>query len=456
MLTAKNEKYKKGCVYIMNTKDKENFFHELPFNCPSRGRKPNQLYLVLDCETATLPYISDYDMPSEVRKKISIAKPLIYDIGWQVISSTGRVYSRHNFLVQETFFVPSVFNTAYYRDKRPIYLDLLNNGKISTGTWKEITDILRLDMERSDLLLAYNAMFDFKKAIPFTERYINALYSADYWNYERYQRKSIENMIDNNGKTKSNNDFDGFNMEFRGKLYPISDLWALSCEMLINEEKFKKDAIKNCKVTASGLYFQTTAERTTQFILKDDSFVESHTALDDALIESDILLKLTKKLNNLIPQGLEYFPFQNLGETVDYCVTLNAKGKPIFTKEELINVLEILYSKSLEYMVTSSFSTKLTNKAYQLLEFIELHYYNLEDSTDEKYRLWVAYNNLYRSISRMEGELMKLKKDGKAYKAKKEALDNAINDLREMKQHIYAAGYTFDEYEHLIKEGEKN
>lgn len=412
---------------ITNSTD---FFHSLPFNCPTRGRKPNQLYLVLDCETATLPYINDYDIPASLRKKISIAKPLIYDIGWQVVSSTGRVYSRHSFLVQETFFVPSVFNTAYYRDKRPIYLDWLNNGKISTGTWKEITQILLQDMERSDLLLAYNAMFDFKKAIPFTERYIRALYSDNYWEYEERQRKSINNMIANNGRSEPNSEFDGFNMYFRGKNYPISDLWALSCEMLINEEKFKKDAIKNCHVTASGLYFKTTAERTTQYILKDNGFIESHTALEDVFVETEILLKLAKKMANQIPQGLSYFPFQELGETIDYCVSLNKKGKPIFTKAELIDILNILYNKSLEYDIVSSFSVKLSKKAQQLLDFIALHYSKeVETQKDKQYRYWIAYCNLFRSLRKMIFELSNLKKDGKAYKAKKEAIELKQKEL---------------------------
>lgn len=430
----------------------ETFFHEQEFNCPTKGKKPNQLYLVLDCETATLPYIDDYDMTPEVRKKIGITKPLIYDLGWQVVSSTGRVYSRHNFLIQETFFVPSVFNTAYYRDKRPIYIDLLNKGKISSGTWKEVTRVLLQDMERADLLLAYNAMFDFKKAIPFTERYINALYSDNYWEYEERQRKSIEAMINNNGKAPSNPEFDEFNMRFRNKDYPIGDLWALSCEMLINEEKFKKDAIRNCKVSQSGLYFTTTAERTTQFILNDDSFVESHTALDDALIETKILLKLAKKMKNQIPQGLSYFPFQELGETVDYCIKVNKKGKPIFTKQELLDILEILYERSLEYEIISSFSTKLAKKAEQLTTFISIHYNKqMETTQDKKYKYWIAFNDLYRNTYRLEREMTKLKKGGKAYEAKAKLYIESAESLLQLKQQILKDGFIFDKQGHIIE-----
>ena len=49
-------------------------------------------YLVLDCETATLPYAANFD--AEAKKKIAIAKPLIYDLRWQVIDRNAEVYRR--------------------------------------------------------------------------------------------------------------------------------------------------------------------------------------------------------------------------------------------------------------------------------------------------------------------------------------------------------------------------
>ena len=37
-------------------------------------------YLILDCETATLPYAAKITNP-KAKQRVSIAKPLIYDIG---------------------------------------------------------------------------------------------------------------------------------------------------------------------------------------------------------------------------------------------------------------------------------------------------------------------------------------------------------------------------------------
>ena len=76
-------------------------------------------YLILDCETATLPYAAKFTSPKE-KQRVCIAKPLIYDIGWTVVDKKGNIYKKKSFLISEIFSVPSVFNTAYYAEKRPI------------------------------------------------------------------------------------------------------------------------------------------------------------------------------------------------------------------------------------------------------------------------------------------------------------------------------------------------
>jgi hypothetical protein len=91
-------------------------------------------YFVLDCETATLPYAHEFT--GEQRKRIAIAKPLIYDLGWKIIDEQGRVYRRKNYLISEIFSVPQIFSTAYYASKRPIYIDKLHKGEIDLVSWK--------------------------------------------------------------------------------------------------------------------------------------------------------------------------------------------------------------------------------------------------------------------------------------------------------------------------------
>ena len=70
-----------------------------------------KFYLTLDTETATLPFANELCKDSKQKQKIAIAKPLVYDIGWTITDRVGNIVKKENFLIQETFFVPNVFNT---------------------------------------------------------------------------------------------------------------------------------------------------------------------------------------------------------------------------------------------------------------------------------------------------------------------------------------------------------
>ena len=272
-------------------------------------------YMVLDCETATLPCASDYD--GEAKKAIAIAKPLIYDLGWQVIDRQGRVYSRKHFLISEIFSVPSVFNTAYYASKRPLYIEMLNKGEITLTDWRTASAEMLADMEHCEAVGAYNSMFDFKKAIPFTELYINQLYSDNFYKWEREQNTFCKEIA-RNSRRSSNSAFDGENFLFRGKAYPLFDLWGMSCEHLLNNDEYKRLCIDADWVTESRKYFKTSAETAYRFVSGNYDFDEAHTALDDAIIESELFAEIVKKKLSNLTIGITYFPFRILGTVENF------------------------------------------------------------------------------------------------------------------------------------------
>ena len=272
-------------------------------------------YMVLDCETATLPYAANYD--GEVRKAIAIARPLIYDLGWQVIDRQGRVYARKHFLISEFFSVPAVFNTAYYASKRPKYIEMLNNGEITLTDWRSASAEMVADMEYCEAVGAYNSMFDFKKAIPFTELYISMLYSDGFYEWEAMQNNSCS-RIAHSGSRGGNRAFDENHFFFRGVNYPLFDLWGMSCEHLLNNDDYKRMCIDENWTTASGKYFKTSAETAYRFMTGNLQFDEAHTALDDAIIESELFAAIVKpKISNLTI-GITYFPFRILGTVENF------------------------------------------------------------------------------------------------------------------------------------------
>ena len=273
-------------------------------------------YMILDTETATLPFVNEYAKDAKAKQKIAIAKPLVYDIGYQIIDAKGKVYRKRSFLVSEIFSVPSVFDTAYFASKRPIYLKRLAKGETTVKPWKEITAILESDLSEVYAVGAYNSMFDFKKAIPFTERYINALY-GNYADFERKQRFACEKILD--GKeydyTKS---FDKDHFIFRKKKYRLFDLWGLSCIHILNNDEYRDLCIENNWTSASGKHFPTSAEKTFAYVSGKIDFSEAHTAIEDAEIESDIFSIIARKTHNKFEYGIIYFPFRILGKVEDY------------------------------------------------------------------------------------------------------------------------------------------
>ena len=346
----------------------EKFFDAAAF---MKKHKPlPKLYMVLDCETATLPFANEMtNNDPEKKKKIAIAKPIIYDISWRVIDRYNNVYSEHSFLVTETFFAPQVFNTAYYKDKRPIYLDYLKKNEIRSACWDEITRILLDDMKVVDFVGAFNSMFDFKKALPFTELYIKKAYSNEYDEWLNTQRAFCKIIL--NGAHKDRNpDFDKDNFLFRGVKVALIDIWGISCQHIINTKTYKVKCIKESMLSPSGCFFKTSAESTYRYIQNQYDFNEAHTALEDSRIESVILCKALKKAK--IDVGIDYFPFKRLGDVVDFVVNNRAK----LTNDDIKNILVIMDMKLTEYelaakIVNNRYYALIVNKMMILQELLE-------------------------------------------------------------------------------------
>ena len=283
--------------------------------------KRRKYYIVLDCETATLPEAINYE--GEERKNIAIAKPLIYDLGWKVIDAQGRTYARKNYLISEIFSVPAIFDTAYYASKRCIYLEKLEKGEIILTDWKTASAELVEDMDACVAVGAYNSMFDYKKAIPFTDLYISKLYSPDFHDWLNYQNKKLP-WLATGHRNENPNGFDETIFRFRGKEYPLFDLWGLSCRHILNCDEYKNMCLDNDWQTASGKYFKTSAETAFRFFSETLDFEEAHTAIDDAEIESILFAEICKRTKKKFEMGIIYFPFRELGTVEDFI--LNVRG----------------------------------------------------------------------------------------------------------------------------------
>lgn len=280
--------------------------------------KRRKYYIVLDCETATLPHAINYT--DEQRKNIAIAKPLIYDLGWKVMDAKGNTYARKNYLISEIFSVPAIFDTAYYAEKRPLYLEKLEKGEIILADWRSAVRELIEDMDACEAVGAYNSMFDFKKAIPFTDLYINQLYSADFHKWLKWQNK-IADELATGIVHPSSKTFEETVFRFREKEYPLFDLWGLSCRHILNCDEYKQMCLDEKWETASGKYFKTSAETAFRFYSERCDFIEAHTAIEDADIEAILFAEIVKRTKRKFEMGIIFFPFRELGTVANYKAT---------------------------------------------------------------------------------------------------------------------------------------
>lgn len=330
--------------------------------------KKKLFYLVLDCETATLPFANEIaDNDPERKKRIAIARPLIYDIGWTIVDRSGTIHDKKQFLIAEIFSVPTVFNTAYYAEKRPIYLDMLKRGKTTIKPWQEAIEILIEDMKKVDAVGAFNSMFDFKKAIPFTELYIKMLYSPDYFQWEQMQKKLCYRIAFEPKKNDPDPNFDPEHFLFRGVEYDLFDLWGLATTHLLNNVAYKNKCLENTMLTASGTFFKTSAESSYRYLCNKYDFIEAHTALDDAIIESYILHKIAQR--HAITNGIKYFPFRDLGYTDEFCMRLK---KPKLKECTIVYnaIATYINAKSDENPELSNYAKGLCNRLNKLAEYM--------------------------------------------------------------------------------------
>ena len=320
-------------------------------------------YLVLDTETATLPFVNAMNLTPDQKKRVAIAKPLVYDIGWAIVNRALGVIERKNFLVAETFAVPAIFDTAYYHEKRPLYLEMLRRGEVKLLPWNDIIDILIADIKRCNYVCAYNAMFDFAKAIPFTELYIRKLYSKDYNSWEAIQQSICQAIANKTAPKKNEREFDKDNFHLRGEIYPMIDIWGLSCMYLLDSNNYRRLALENGYLSNTGVYFTSNAEIAKRYLSERYDFIEDHTALSDALIESEILLHTLKRGKRIV--GIVYFPFRILGDVPDFVM----KDKKV-NKAMARNCLEKMQAYLPEDGNYNNYHKQIARKVLIMTDFI--------------------------------------------------------------------------------------
>lgn len=204
-----------------------------------------------------------------------VEKKLVYDIGWNIVNRRGEILHSDNYLVREIVTDAGIMSDAFYHRKiYTDYLTMLDNSEESMiKPWAFIASQIRADVKQFgvNVFSAYNLGFD-ADAMRQTAAHCNAGYT-------------LENKPE------------------------ILDLWLFACLNLFTQKDYKRIADALGWRSDAGNY-RTTAEHAYRYITGNWNFAESHTALDDANIETDIFADLMRNKRKIPYNVLNPHPWR--------------------------------------------------------------------------------------------------------------------------------------------------
>lgn len=180
--------------------------------------------------------------------------PICYDVGFAVIDKNGKVYETGSYVVADVFLDNDLMKTAFFAEKIPEYWKQIKDGSRLLRRWKTIKSIVYDVMKQYDVhsVVAHNMRFDYRSTVT-TQRYLT---SSKYRYFFPYGTKFFDTLKMSREIFKDDNNYKNF------------------CE----ENNFL------CK-NGSPRY---TAEILYRYLNKNKNFSESHTALEDVMIEKEI------------------------------------------------------------------------------------------------------------------------------------------------------------------------
>ena len=184
----------------------------------------------------------------------SLDDPLTYDIGFAVIDEKGKVYESYSFVIAEIFLDKELMKSAYFADKIPQYWQDIKDGKRKLAKLLTVKKILAKVMKanNTNIVIAHNARFDYR-SLATTQRFLT---SSKYRYFLPYGTEIYCTLKMARQALKNNIEYDNF-------------CWD-------NHYLTKK----GCK--------RYTAEIIYRFLTGKNDFIESHTGLEDVLIEKEI------------------------------------------------------------------------------------------------------------------------------------------------------------------------
>ena len=179
-----------------------------------------------------------------------------YDLGWAVVDKRGNVYKTQSFINADIFLAEKdLMKSAYYANKIPMYWEQIKAGQRTLTSFAKIRKALFTDIQEYNVteVYAHNMRFDWG-ALTNTQRWL----------------------------TKSKYRY------FFPKDIMICDTLKMARQVIGKMPTYRSFCEENGYLAKNG-QLKFTAEVLYRFISKNNDFTESHTGLEDVLIEKEIL-----------------------------------------------------------------------------------------------------------------------------------------------------------------------
>lgn len=203
--------------------------------------------LVIDTETCPVDKDLDKVLPSNM---------WVYDCGWAIVDKRGKVYKTRSFMNADILLgEKELMKSAYYADKLPKYWEEIKAGERILTSFYNIRKTLLEDITEYEIteIYAHNMRFDYG-TLNTTQRWLTKS------KYRYFFPKGME----------------------------ICDTLKMARQVIAPMPTFQHFCQENGFITKTGKP-SLSAETLFRFISKDVTFVESHTGLEDVLIEKEIL-----------------------------------------------------------------------------------------------------------------------------------------------------------------------
>lgn len=204
-------------------------------------------YLVIDTETTG-----------------ALNNAIVYDLGGAIVDRNGNVYETFSFVIKEMWQDNwEMLKSAYYAEKLPNYLKELINGQRTLVTYYQAKQHIENLCEEYNVkaIMAHNAMFDYK-ATRNTQKFLT------------------------DGKYSS---FLPYGIE-------IWDTMKMAQDVVATKKSYIRFCEENGYMTNHKKpRVQVKAEVLYRFISGNNDFIESHTGLEDVLIEKEIFAYCVKQ-----------------------------------------------------------------------------------------------------------------------------------------------------------------